>query len=115
MRAALRVWGIDAMHAAIGQGDPDALRELLQDAPFTPQRRRYLDDLTRRWAEETTQRDAANKVHGPAASATAVEVAAVEQQAMAGFVVSADAHAAFRWEHSIQIADEAASLRQPSA
>ena len=41
-----------AIHAAVEQGDPAALRALLQDAPFTPEQRRYLDDLLARWADE---------------------------------------------------------------
>ncbi len=47
-----------AIHEAIEQGDLAALRALLGDAPFTPEQRRYLDDLLERWAAEIAhQRD----------------------------------------------------------
>jgi len=38
-----------ALHAAIDARDPAAVRTELQDAPFSPEQRRYLDDLLDRW------------------------------------------------------------------
>ena len=40
-----------ALNAAIDQADPWAVRQLLADAPFSPEQRRYLDDLLERWQE----------------------------------------------------------------
>ncbi len=35
--------------AALHRNDPAAVRALLADTPFTPEQRRYLDDLLNRW------------------------------------------------------------------
>ncbi len=42
-----------AIHQAIERGDPAAVRALLAGAPFSPEQRRYLDDLLERWARVT--------------------------------------------------------------
>ena len=44
-----------AIHTAVEQGDPAALRALLQDAPFTAEQQCYLDDLLARCADEIAQ------------------------------------------------------------
>jgi hypothetical protein len=38
-----------ALNAAMNDGDTAAIHQLLMDAPFSPDQRRYLDDLLERW------------------------------------------------------------------
>lgn len=38
-----------ALSAAMNEGDTTAIRKLLDEAPFSPEQRRYLDDLLERW------------------------------------------------------------------
>lgn len=38
-----------ALNAAMNAGDTAAIRVLLAEAPFSPDQRRYLDDLLDRW------------------------------------------------------------------
>lgn len=38
-----------ALHAAMNEGDTATIRKLLFEAPFSPDQRRYLDDLLDRW------------------------------------------------------------------
>ena len=42
-----------AIHEAVRRGDPQAVRDALASAPFSPGQRRYLDDLLDRWAAVT--------------------------------------------------------------
>ena len=42
-----------AIHEAVQRGDPQAVRDALAGAPFSPEQRRYLDDLLDRWAAVT--------------------------------------------------------------
>lgn len=37
------------LNAAMHEGDTKAIRRLLGEAPFSPEQRRYLDDLLDRW------------------------------------------------------------------
>ncbi|MBE0611211.1 MAG: hypothetical protein IH609_17650 [Dehalococcoidia bacterium] len=38
-----------ALNASMNEGDTTAIRRLLDEAPFSPDQRRYLDDLLDRW------------------------------------------------------------------
>lgn len=39
-----------AIHEAVQRGDAEGVRAALAEAPFSPEQRRYLDDLLDRWA-----------------------------------------------------------------
>lgn len=43
-----------ALIAAMNEGDTAEIHRLLVDAPFTPDQRRYLDDLLERWRKAET-------------------------------------------------------------
>lgn len=46
-----------ALNAAMNEGDTTAIRKLLGEAPFSPDQRRYLDDLLDRWQKAETGDD----------------------------------------------------------
>jgi hypothetical protein len=44
--------GREHLEAAVENDDPAEARRLLADAPFTPEQRRYVDDVLDRWDRE---------------------------------------------------------------
>lgn len=46
-----------ALNAALDGGDVPAVRELLAEAPFNTEQRRYLDDLLTRWESASREAD----------------------------------------------------------
>ena len=42
----------ERLEAAVENDDPAEARRLLEDAPFSPEQRRYVDDVLARWERE---------------------------------------------------------------